>query len=83
MKLIKTLCYKNWRFFCEELISQTIPDAIRLENELDISAPLSEYEMLQHSKELAAKNLDYDTTLVLVIITVFCQVLSEKYFRKS
>ena len=42
----------------EELISQTIPDAIRLENELDISAPLSEYEMLQHSKELAAKNLD-------------------------
>ena len=45
----------------EELISQTIPDAIRLENELDISAPLSEYEMLQHSKELAAKNLDYDT----------------------
>ena len=26
----------------EELISQTIPDAIRLENELDISAPLSE-----------------------------------------
>ena len=45
----------------EELISQTIPDAIRLKKDLDISAPLSEYEMLQHSKELASKNLDYDT----------------------
>ena len=27
----------------EELISQTIPDAIRLKKDLDISAPLSEY----------------------------------------
>ncbi len=45
----------------DELISQTIPDAIRLQKDLDISEPLSEYEMLQHSKELASKNLDYDT----------------------
>ena len=45
----------------DELISQTIPDAIRLKKDLDIAAPISEYEMLQHSKELAAKNLDYDT----------------------
>lgn len=45
----------------EELISQTIPDSIRLEKDLDISSPLSEYEMLQHSKELAERNLDYDT----------------------
>ncbi len=44
----------------EELISQTIPDAIRLENELQISPALSEYEMLAHSKELAAKNILFD-----------------------
>ncbi len=41
----------------EELISQTIPSSIRLEKDLEISAPLSEYEMLNHSKELASKIL--------------------------
>ena len=45
----------------DELISQTIPDSIRLAKDLDIPEPLSEYEMLQRSKELAEKNLDYDT----------------------
>ncbi|RRQ45932.1 aminomethyl-transferring glycine dehydrogenase [Chryseobacterium sp. SC28] len=45
----------------EELISQTIPDAIRLTKDLEISEPLSEYEMLLHSKELAAKNLNFDS----------------------
>ena len=40
----------------EELISQTIPSSIRLEKDLKISEPLSEYEMLNHSKELATKN---------------------------
>ncbi len=44
----------------EELISQTIPDAIRLEKELNISNPLSEFDMLQHSKELASKNATVD-----------------------
>ena len=44
----------------EELIGQTIPDSIRLKQELDISEPLSEQEMLAHSKELAAKNLMFD-----------------------
>ncbi|QBO57001.1 aminomethyl-transferring glycine dehydrogenase [Chryseobacterium salivictor] len=44
----------------EELIGQTIPDSIRLQKELDISDPLSEQEMLAHSKELAAKNLMFD-----------------------
>ncbi|SEG61134.1 glycine dehydrogenase [Halpernia humi] len=43
-----------------ELISQTIPDSIRLQKNLDISEPLSEYEMLAHSKELASKNLMFD-----------------------
>lgn len=44
----------------EELIGQTIPNAIRLKQELNISEPLSEQEMLAHSKELAAKNLMFD-----------------------
>lgn len=44
----------------EELIGQTIPDSIRLAKDLDISYPLSEQEMLAHSKELAAKNLMFD-----------------------
>lgn len=45
----------------DELISQTIPDSIRMQKELQVAPAISEYEMLQHSKELAAKNLDYDT----------------------
>lgn len=44
----------------EQLIDQTIPNAIRLENDLNISEPLSEYEMLLHSKELAAQNTMFD-----------------------
>lgn len=44
----------------DELISQTIPDSIRLEKELNISEALSEHEMLAHSKELAEKNLLFD-----------------------
>ncbi|MFC6269014.1 aminomethyl-transferring glycine dehydrogenase [Frigoriflavimonas asaccharolytica] len=43
----------------EELISQTIPDSIRADKELNISESLSEYEMLRHSKELATKNGDF------------------------
>lgn len=44
----------------EELISQTIPNSIRLEKNLNISEPLSEYEMLLHSKDLASKNQMFD-----------------------
>ena len=40
----------------EQLIDETIPDDIRLKNELDLSAPLSEYEYLSHIQELALKN---------------------------
>ena len=45
----------------QELVNQTIPSAIRLEKDIEISQPLSEYEMLLHSKELASKNALYDT----------------------
>ncbi|MDR2205656.1 MAG: aminomethyl-transferring glycine dehydrogenase [Flavobacteriaceae bacterium] len=44
----------------EELINQTIPESIRLKKDLEISEPLSEYKMLQHSKDLAAKNMVAD-----------------------
>ena len=44
----------------DELVSQTIPGSIRLEKDLEISAPLSEYEMLAHSKDLASQNKLYD-----------------------
>lgn len=44
----------------EELIDQTIPSSIRAKKDLSISEPLSEYEMLSHSKALAAKNLLFD-----------------------
>ena len=43
----------------DELISQTIPQTIRLEKDVNISKPLSEYEMLRHSKRLASKNADF------------------------
>ncbi|MGV8915372.1 MAG: aminomethyl-transferring glycine dehydrogenase [Kaistella sp.] len=44
----------------DELISQAIPNSIRLEKELEISPALSEYEMLAHSKDLASKNIMFD-----------------------
>ena len=39
-----------------ELISQTIPDSIRLNRELNVPDALSESEYLSHIDELAAKN---------------------------
>ena len=39
-----------------QLISETIPDDIRLEKELDLEAAMSEYEYLNHINELASKN---------------------------
>ncbi len=40
----------------EELINQTIPSKIRLQKELNLSAPMTEYEYLTHIKELSHKN---------------------------
>jgi glycine dehydrogenase len=40
----------------EQLISETVPDNIRLKNELDLEPALSEYEYLAHIKELSEKN---------------------------
>ncbi len=40
----------------DQLIYETIPDDIRLQNDLDLPEALSEYEYLQHINELGAKN---------------------------
>ncbi|MDR0367651.1 MAG: aminomethyl-transferring glycine dehydrogenase [Bacteroidales bacterium] len=43
----------------EELIDQTIPAKIRLKKPLELDAPMSEYEYLNHIRALAAKNKMY------------------------
>ena len=40
----------------DQLIFETIPDDIRLENELDLAPAMSEYEYLNHINELGSKN---------------------------
>ncbi|WP_272150313.1 aminomethyl-transferring glycine dehydrogenase [Tenacibaculum aiptasiae] len=40
----------------DQLIYETIPDDIRLKNELDLAPSMSEYEYLNHINELGAKN---------------------------
>jgi len=40
----------------DQLIFETIPDDIRLKNDLDLPAALSEYEYLNHIQNLSAKN---------------------------
>ena len=49
----------------DELIDQTIPEAIRLEEDLDLADGLSEQEFLGHIKELAQKNKQYKTYIGL------------------
>jgi glycine dehydrogenase len=51
-EMLKSLGYND----VEQLISQTIPNEIRLEHELNLDAPLTEVEMLQKIKEVASKN---------------------------
>ncbi len=41
----------------EDLITQTIPDDIRIKKELNLPAPLSEFEYLKAAKEMADKNI--------------------------
>ena len=43
----------------EELISETVPDNIRLQSPLNLEAPLSEQEYLEHIHQLASKNKVY------------------------
>ena len=43
----------------EELIQETVPDNIRLQSPLNLEAPLSEQEYLEHIHQLASKNKVY------------------------
>ncbi len=45
----------------KELIDQTIPQTIRLKNELILDTPMSEYEFFNHIKKVAAKNEIFKT----------------------
>ncbi len=49
----------------EELIQQTVPDRIRLDKPLTLSAPLTEHEFLVHVQQLARKNKVYKTYIGL------------------
>jgi glycine dehydrogenase len=40
----------------DQLIFETIPDDIRLKNDLNLEAPMTEYEYLNHIQELGKKN---------------------------
>ena len=60
----------------EQLIYETIPDDIRLKSDLNLDAPLTEYEYLTHIQELGKKNkvfksyigLGYHPTIVPAVI---------------
>jgi len=45
----------------EELIGKTVPDSIRLQQELNLLAAISEFEYLQEIKQVAAKNKLFKT----------------------
>jgi glycine dehydrogenase len=49
----------------DQLISETIPDDIRLNNGLVLSPAMSEYEYLQHINELGAKNKPFKSYIGL------------------
>jgi len=49
----------------DELIDQTIPKAIRLKEPLDLPDGITEYEYLQHIKEIASKNKVYKSYIGL------------------
>ena len=48
-----------------QLVYETIPDDIRLKNDLDLPAALSEYEYLNHIQQLSAKNSVFKTYIGL------------------
>lgn len=49
----------------DQLVYETIPDDIRLKNDLDLPAALSEYEYLNHIQQLSTKNSVFKTYIGL------------------
>ena len=70
--MFKTIGVENM----EQLIYETIPNDIRLKNELNLDTPMTEYEYLNHIQELGKKNkvfksyigLGYHATIVPAVI---------------
>lgn len=48
----------------EELIEQTIPNSIRLNEKMDLPDAMSESELLDHMKSLGRKNKNYRSYMV-------------------
>ena len=68
----------------EELISETVPDNIRLQSPLNLEAPLSEQEYLEHIHQLASKNKVYKSYIGMGYSPFQpSRGYSTKYFRKS
>jgi glycine dehydrogenase len=71
-QMLKTIGVDN----LDQLIYETIPDDIRLKNELNLDEPMTEYEYLNHIHELSKKNkvfksyigLGYHPTIVPAVI---------------
>jgi glycine dehydrogenase len=49
----------------DQLIYETVPDNIRLKKDLDLDAPMTEYEYLSHIQELGKKNKVYKSYIGL------------------
>jgi len=70
--MFKTIGVEN----LDQLIYETIPNDIRLKNDLNLEAPMTEYEYLSHIQELGQKNklfksyigLGYHPTIVPAVI---------------
>lgn len=70
--MFKTIGVEN----LDQLISETVPNNIRLKKELDLDAPMPEYDYLSHIQELGKKNkvyksyigLGYHPTIVPAVI---------------
>ena len=58
---VKTMLHKMGLESIEQLISETIPEHIRLKEELNLEEGLSEFQYLKKAKELAAKNKNFKT----------------------
>ncbi|MEP7145896.1 MAG: aminomethyl-transferring glycine dehydrogenase, partial [bacterium] len=66
----------------DELISQTIPQQIRNERELNLSDPVSEFDFLQNLKKIAAKNKVYKSYIGLGYYpTITPQVILRNIFE--
>ena len=52
----------------EELISKTVPDSIRIKEDLDIPAAIGEFEYLSELRKVAAKNKLFKTVIISTIL---------------